>query len=73
MDEAIDTGNGHMKITQDPYGVRVGAILKKYDTSFEIEHDLSPMFKNISIGSCKDDFWGSHVHLWFVVCEKNNS
>jgi len=27
----------------------------------------------ISIGSCKDDFWGSAVHLWFVVCEKNFS
>jgi SAM-dependent methyltransferase len=70
MNEAIDTGNGHMRITQDPYGVRVGAILKKYDISSEIERDLSPLFANISIGSCKDDFWGSHVHLWYVVCEK---
>ena len=72
MNEAVDTGNGHMRITRDPYGVRVGSILKKYDNASEIERDLSPFFNNISIGSCKDDFWGSLVHLWFVVCEKKN-
>jgi SAM-dependent methyltransferase len=31
MDGAKDLGDGHMEITQDPYGVRVGAILKKFD------------------------------------------
>jgi SAM-dependent methyltransferase len=70
MDNAIDLGNGHMKITQDPYGVRVGSTLKKFDAEIQIKSELSPWFKNITIGSCKDDFWGSAVHLWFVVCEK---
>jgi ubiquinone/menaquinone biosynthesis C-methylase UbiE len=70
MDHAIDLGNGHMKITQDPYGVRVGSVLKKFDAETQIKTELSPWFENITIGSCKDDFWGSAVHLWFVVCEK---
>ncbi|RYG62366.1 MAG: class I SAM-dependent methyltransferase [Alphaproteobacteria bacterium] len=70
MDDAEDTGNGHMRITQDPYGVRVGAILKKFDNEEQIIEALSPWFTDIRIGSCKDDYWGSKVHLWFVVCRK---
>lgn len=70
MENALDMGEGHMRITQDPYGVRVGAILKKFDSPEEIEHALSPWFTDIRIGSCRDDYWGSKVHLWFVVCRR---
>ncbi len=70
MDGAVDLGDGHMKITQDPYGVRVGAILKKFDNPEEIEQSLSPHFTDIRIGSCCDDYWGDKVHLWLVVCRK---
>lgn len=70
MENAQDLGDGHMRITQDPYGVRVGAVLKKFDNPEEIEHALSPWFTDIRIGSCRDDYWGSKVHLWFVVCRR---
>jgi ubiquinone/menaquinone biosynthesis C-methylase UbiE len=70
MEGAKDLGNGHMEITQDPYGVRVGAILKKFDTPIEIEDYLTPNFADIRIGSCRDDYWGSKVHLWLVVCTR---
>jgi len=70
MENAVDLGGGHMEITQDPYGVRVGAILKKFDNPDEIEQALAPHFTDIRIGSCCDDYWGSKVHLWLVVCRK---
>jgi ubiquinone/menaquinone biosynthesis C-methylase UbiE len=70
MDGAKDLGGGHMEITQDPYGVRVGAVLKKFDSEEEIKQALAPWFADIRIGSCRDDYWGSKVHLWFVVCRR---
>lgn len=70
MEGARDLGDGHMQITQDPYGVRVGAILKKFDSPEEIERYLAPKYADIRIGSCRDDYWGSKVHLWLVVCAR---
>jgi SAM-dependent methyltransferase len=70
MKNAVDLGEGHMKIAQDPYGVRVGAILKKFDDEEEVERYLAPHFTDVRIGSCRDDFWGDAVHLWLVVCVK---
>jgi SAM-dependent methyltransferase len=70
MDGAKDLGDGHMKIAQDPYGIRIGAVLKKFDSADEIERALSPWFTDIRIGSCRDDYWGSAVHLWLVVCRR---
>ncbi|MCU7842307.1 MAG: class I SAM-dependent methyltransferase [Candidatus Thiodiazotropha sp. (ex Monitilora ramsayi)] len=70
MKNSIDRGEGHMEITEDPYGVRVGYILKKFDDEDEIRESLDPYFYDIRIGSCRDDFWGDSVHLWLVVCTK---
>jgi SAM-dependent methyltransferase len=70
MDGAKDLGDGHMEITRDPYGVRVGAVLRKFESVEEIERTLSPWFTDIRIGSCRDDYWGSAVHLWLVVCRR---
>lgn len=70
LEGAKDLGDGHVEVTQDPYGVRVGAVLRKFDSPEEIERALSPWFTDISIGSCRDDYWGSKVHLWFVVCRR---
>jgi SAM-dependent methyltransferase len=73
MDGAKDLGDGHMEITRDPYGVRVGAILKKFDSETEIERYLAPHFTDIRIGSCRDEYWGSKVHLWLVACQRRQS
>jgi len=67
---AEDLGDGHMKIANDPYGVRNGSVLKKFDQEFDIKAALSPAFERFAIGSCRNDFWGIEEHVWVVVCRK---
>lgn len=70
MRGAKDLGDGHMEIANDPYGVRNGYVLKKFDTEAEIRAALSPAFTGFEIGSCRNDFWGIEEHVWIVVCRK---
>jgi len=70
MRGARDLGDGHMEIATDPYGVRVGHVLKKFDTEAEIESTLQPWFADCRIGSCRNDFWGIDEHVWTVVCTR---
>ena len=67
---ATDLGDGHMEISDDPYGVRNGTVLKKFDSEAEIRETLSPAFTDFEIGSCRNDFWGIEEHVWIVVCRK---
>jgi SAM-dependent methyltransferase len=67
---AVDLGDGHMRIANDPYGVRNGHVLKKFDAPDEIERALSPMFEDVRIGSCRSDWWGIEEHVWIVVCKR---
>jgi SAM-dependent methyltransferase len=69
---ARDLGEGHMEITADPYGLRNGSILRKFDTEGEIERSLAPWFEGLSIGSCRNDFWGIEEHVWIVVCRRSD-
>jgi SAM-dependent methyltransferase len=70
MKGAQDAGDGHMIIANDPYGVRNGYMMKKFDRESDIEAALSPSFKDFAIGSCQNDFWGIEEHVWIVVCRK---
>ncbi|MFI5020414.1 MAG: class I SAM-dependent methyltransferase [Alphaproteobacteria bacterium] len=68
MQGARDLGEGHMEIANDPYGLRNGCVLKKFDTEAEIEAALSSHFTDFRIGSCRNDFWGIEEHVWIGVC-----
>lgn len=67
---AIDQGDGHMEIRNDPYGVRNGYVLKKFDDPPDIESALGPWFTDFHIGACRNDFWGIEEHVWTVVCRR---
>jgi SAM-dependent methyltransferase len=70
MKGAKDLGGGHMEIANDPYGVRNGYVLKKFDQPSEIENALADYFTDFHIGACRNDFWGIEEHVWIVVCER---
>lgn len=70
MSDAEDIGDGHMRIAKDPYDLRRGHVLKKFDRESEIGTALSPVFEQFAIGSCRNDFWGVEEHVWIVVCRR---
>ena len=67
---AEDIGGGHMRIVNDPYGVRNGYIMKKFDTAGDIERALAPFFRDAKIGAARNDWWGIDEQVWIVVCER---
>lgn len=69
---ARDVGDGHMEITADPYRVRNGSVLKKFDAEVDIERALAPHFQDLRIGSCRNDFWGIEEHVWIVVARRSD-
>jgi SAM-dependent methyltransferase len=70
MQGAKDLGDGHMQIANDPYGIRNGSILRKFDSPAAIEAALAPAFEKFAIGACRNDFWGIEEHVWIVVCNR---
>jgi SAM-dependent methyltransferase len=73
MRGARDLGDGHMEIANDPYGIRNGAVLKKFDDEAELARSLAPYFHDLRIGSCRNDFWGIDEHVWIVVARRSDS
>jgi SAM-dependent methyltransferase len=68
--DGIDRGDGHVEVTRDPYGVRNGHVLKKFDDERDIESATGQWFDEFRIGSCRNDFWGIDEHVWTVVCRR---
>jgi SAM-dependent methyltransferase len=72
MRGADDLGGGHMRIARDPYGLRNGYVLKKFDTEAEIEAALAPFFTDFSLGACRNDWWGIEEHVWIGACMRRS-
>lgn len=70
MAGARDLGEGHMEIARDPYNMRNGYVLKKFDTPNQIVDALGTRFEDARIGACRNDFWGIEEHVWTVVCRR---
>ena len=70
MRGAQDIGGGHMRIANDPYGVRNGYVMRKFDTAGEIARALAPLFGNVRTGSARNDWWGIDEQVWITVCER---
>jgi SAM-dependent methyltransferase len=70
MRGARDEGDGHMVIANDPYGVRNGYTMKKFDSADEIRAALGTEFDSFEIGACRNDFWGIEEHVWIVACRR---
>jgi len=71
LDRAVDLGGGHMKIANDPYGLREGYVLKKFTDEDDIKRTLAPFFEDAAIGCCRNNFWGIEEHVWTVVCRRS--
>jgi SAM-dependent methyltransferase len=70
MQGSRDVGDGHREIMHDPYGMRAGVVMKKFDDEAEISEAVGEWFTDLRIGSCRNDFWGINEHVWIVVCHR---
>ena len=67
---AESLGNGHWRITYDPYGLRTGAIFRAFESQDEIIAEFGSAFTDFKIGFCDDHYWGIRQKVWIVVCTK---
>lgn len=71
MRGARDLGDGHAEIANDPYGVRVGTVMKRFDDEEQIHDAVSEWFTDLHVGSCRTDWWGIEEHVWIVTCHRH--
>jgi SAM-dependent methyltransferase len=68
--DALPCGDGHWRITADPYGLRNGVIFRAFGAADEIVAALAPWFDTVSIGSADDDWYGIHLKAFYVCCRR---
>lgn len=62
---AIDRGNGLVEITSDPFKIRNGILLRRFDNEEDIKNTFSECFENFTFGSIEDDCFGLD-YSWFI-------
>ena len=67
---ARELGDGLLEITNDPFKLRNGNVFKVFKSKENIIREFSPSFKNISIGTTIDDYYGLKQDLWLLVAQK---
>ena len=68
LDTADICDDGYAVIRNDPLRIRNGARIKYFSTIHEIHMTLAPLFTDIHIAKCENNWWGINEHCWVVVC-----
>ena len=64
LKDAAPLGDGHFRITGDPYGVRNGGILRAFADREEVVRELGGSFTDLALGLCENDFYGIYEKVW---------
>ena len=70
LKDAVPLGNGHYRITQDPYGLRNGGVFRAFTSRHEIVDELGVAFNDFALGLCENDFYGIYEKVWIGTCLK---
>lgn len=70
FDDAKELPDGSMLVMKDPYNNRNGYRLHGFAAAPDIEQYFSPLFKNFSLGSADNDYYGISERVFWVVCQK---
>ncbi|HEV3333752.1 MAG TPA: class I SAM-dependent methyltransferase [Bryobacteraceae bacterium] len=68
LKDAVPLGNGHFRITQDPYGIRNGGVFRAFESKQEIQDELVLFFGDFALGLCENDFYGTYEKVWIGTC-----
>ncbi len=63
----IDTGDGHIEITNDVFGMRNGEVLKCFYSREDVQQAMSPAFDNIGIGHSLNDYYGLPISYFMFA------
>lgn len=72
LKEAESLGNGHYRITHDPYGLRNGSVFRAFGSRQEIIDELGFSFEDFALGLCENDFYGVYEKVWIGTCLKKS-
>jgi SAM-dependent methyltransferase len=70
LKDCIKLKNGHVEITNDVFGLRNGYIFRTFDDKDDVLRTFAPLFKNIKVCYCSENFWGLQINFFLVVAEK---
>lgn len=68
--DALPLGDGHWRLTTDPFGLRNGVTFRVFSSPDDIRETFSARFTDISIGTFRDDWYGLLVSGFALVCRK---
>lgn len=71
-ENGVDLGNGHLRITHDPWGLRNGYVFRVFRSREEIEKTFSRYFEITAIGLCQEDFYGVYISFYIVVARRTS-
>ena len=69
LKDCIKLGNGHIEITNDIYNLRNGYIFRTFEDIDDVIQTFSPLFKEINVCECQDNFWGVQINYFIIVCK----
>ena len=62
--------SGYQIITNDPFNLRNGEVLRMFENEEDVENTFSTEFKDFVFGSIEDDYFGYDYHWHLVVCKR---
>jgi SAM-dependent methyltransferase len=68
LKDAVPLGDGHYRITQDPYGIRSGGIFRAFASRQEVVDEFGTYFSDFALGLCENDFYGIYEKVWIGTC-----
>lgn len=70
FDACLVLEDGHVEIRSDPWGLRNGYVFKWFRSEEDVINAFSPYFDAFSIGLCCDNYYGSRINVFLLVCQK---
>ncbi len=71
LKNAVTLDDGHYRITSDPFELRNGSIFRAFSSRDEVSATYGALFRDLSIATFRDDWYGLFVSGFVVVCSKS--
>ena len=62
--------DGHVIIRNDIYGLRNGYVFRTFESMEEVKEVFSPIFNEIEICHCCENYWGVQINYFLIVAKK---